>query len=216
MEPSYETVVDISTILWTMSAMLIHGVMLALQLGLIVFLIVTGMLALLAPGLDAPWLRRLGAMRGQAPYAPPFAASRVALGVGLSLPLAAGAGVGLSLAASLATLVLLIAMEKGFSRDGIREGRVARRIAMLAAALVAAFAAWEGEDGLELSVEVLATAQGWRMEELEWQLSNDVEAPKVGDLAPDFELQDPSGESTVRLSDFRGKRPVALVFGSYT
>jgi len=43
-----------------------------------------------------------------------------------------------------------------------------------------------------------------------------VSAPKVGDLAPDFELQDPSGETAVRLSDFRGTRPVALVFGSYT
>ena len=41
-------------------------------------------------------------------------------------------------------------------------------------------------------------------------------APKVGDVAPDFELQDPEGETAVRLSDFRDKRPVVLVFGSYT
>ena len=36
------------------------------------------------------------------------------------------------------------------------------------------------------------------------------------DLAPDFELQDPSGRTAVRLADFRGVRAVALVFGSYT
>ena len=50
-----------------------------------------------------------------------------------------------------------------------------------------------------------------------------------GDLAPDFELfplrdyspevtsrKQDADESKVRLSDFRGDRPVALVFGSYT
>jgi peroxiredoxin len=39
---------------------------------------------------------------------------------------------------------------------------------------------------------------------------------KVGDLAPDFELTVRGGEQKVRLSSFRGRRPVALVFGSYT
>lgn len=41
-------------------------------------------------------------------------------------------------------------------------------------------------------------------------------APKLGDEAPDFELCDTNGENAVRLSNFRGERPVALVFGSFT
>ncbi len=42
-------------------------------------------------------------------------------------------------------------------------------------------------------------------------------APNVGDPAPNFELPRlGDAEQTVRLSDFRGKRPVALIFGSYT
>jgi len=57
-------------------------------------------------------------------------------------------------------------------------------------------------------------------------------APKVGSHAPDFELEvvvdvsrlghakeagdKPKKPETVRLSAFRGKRPVALIFGSYT
>ena len=49
-----------------------------------------------------------------------------------------------------------------------------------------------------------------------WQKKMDALAPKVGDIAPDFELCDASGESTIRLSDFRGQKPVALAFGSYT
>ncbi len=38
----------------------------------------------------------------------------------------------------------------------------------------------------------------------------------VGDLAPDFTLSSLDGKRKVRLSRFRGKRPVALIFGSYT
>jgi peroxiredoxin len=49
-----------------------------------------------------------------------------------------------------------------------------------------------------------------------WQNEYDPLAPKVGDAAPDFELRDINSEKTVRLSDFRDKKPVALIFGSYT
>jgi peroxiredoxin len=49
-----------------------------------------------------------------------------------------------------------------------------------------------------------------------WQRRYDAGAPKVGDTAPDFELSDSGGENPVRLSDYRGKRPVALIFGSFT
>lgn len=38
----------------------------------------------------------------------------------------------------------------------------------------------------------------------------------VGDPAFDFELPRLEGGGTVRLADFAGVRPVALVFGSYT
>jgi len=40
--------------------------------------------------------------------------------------------------------------------------------------------------------------------------------PKAGDVAPDFTLASPDGATTVALSSFRGRRPVVLVFGSYT
>jgi hypothetical protein len=42
------------------------------------------------------------------------------------------------------------------------------------------------------------------------------QAPRAGDLAPDFTLTDSSGTETVTLSGFRGRKPVALVFGSFT
>ena len=50
----------------------------------------------------------------------------------------------------------------------------------------------------------------------DWQERFEPQAPKPGDLAPDFSLRDVDGGHAVRISDFRGKKPVALVFGSYT
>jgi hypothetical protein len=37
-----------------------------------------------------------------------------------------------------------------------------------------------------------------------------------GDIAPDFTLESPDGKSVATLSSFRGDKPVALIFGSYT
>ena len=56
----------------------------------------------------------------------------------------------------------------------------------------------------------------YRRESKAWQKKYDALAPKDGDVAPDFELLDVNGENLVHLSDFQGKKPVALIFGSYT
>ncbi len=55
-----------------------------------------------------------------------------------------------------------------------------------------------------------------RMEYRAWQKKYNPLAPKVGEEAPDYSLHDVNGENQVRLSDFRGKKPVALIFGSFT
>ena len=55
-----------------------------------------------------------------------------------------------------------------------------------------------------------------RQEARAWQDEYDGGAPKLGDVAPDFELSDIGGNKTVRLSDYRGSQPVGLIFGSFT
>lgn len=55
-----------------------------------------------------------------------------------------------------------------------------------------------------------------RREAIAWQKHYDQFAPKARDIAPDFELFDVNGENPVTLSQFRGEKPVALVFGSFT
>ena len=41
-------------------------------------------------------------------------------------------------------------------------------------------------------------------------------APRRGEKAPEFELESWDGKSKTRLAEFRGVRPVVLIFGSYT
>ena len=41
-------------------------------------------------------------------------------------------------------------------------------------------------------------------------------APKVGEVAPLFTLRSLDGKSKMELKSFAGKRPVVLIFGSYT
>ena len=186
MDPGYENVMDTATLVQTVLALGIHGAVATLQAALAVYLVATGAQTL------AAWTGRI----------------RVLLGIGLLLPLLLGVPFVIPLLAILAAGALLLFVQK--------EGGLLRRAAIAGLAIVAVFMLWERDDPLDLGVEVITTMAKWRADELDWQQTNDVKAPKVGDLAPDFELQDPSGASAVRLSDFRGKRPVALIFGSYT
>ena len=57
---------------------------------------------------------------------------------------------------------------------------------------------------------------GFRRSLMSGQKALDAQAPRAGDVAPDFTLYDIEGQDSVTLSDFRGKKPVALVFGSFT
>jgi hypothetical protein len=59
------------------------------------------------------------------------------------------------------------------------------------------------------------TIRGLR-EGLAWQKKFGAHAPKKGDAAPNFTLSDVNGENPVRLSQFFGQGPIALVFGSFT
>jgi len=42
------------------------------------------------------------------------------------------------------------------------------------------------------------------------------EGPAPGAQAPAFRLRTHDGKRTVSLSDYRGKKPVVLIFGSFT
>jgi hypothetical protein len=188
MDPTYESVVETSGLIWTMLAYVVHAGFAGLQGALVLYLSVTGVRALL-----------------QEPDARAVAGLRLAAAVALSLPALLGAPFSASFIGCGLALLLALRQPAGWRRRGLLGATV----------LVAAFGLFEVEDPAALGLQLFADMQG-RSQHLEWQIQADRHAPKVGDLAPDFSLEDPSGVTRVRLSDFRGKRPVALMFGSYT
>ncbi len=61
-------------------------------------------------------------------------------------------------------------------------------------------------DGLQGNVKLALTATTAR----------DETGPKEGAFPPDFNLKRMGSEEKVRLSSFKGNRPVGLIFGGYT
>jgi len=216
MDPSYETIIDTQNLIWTMLVYLLHGGIVFLQTSLACFLLGTGTHNLLAPDLDRGWLHKLGTIIPGGSRTRLAGGIRVAFGLMMLAPLALGSPASVSLLATIGAFAFLIALERQIEADTRLTGQFIRRAAIAFAAISALFIWWEGEDNLVLGSDLLVRSMEWRNEEITWQQTLDQKSPKVGDEAPDFELQDPEGNVRVRLSDFRGKRPVALVFGSYT
>ncbi len=48
------------------------------------------------------------------------------------------------------------------------------------------------------------------------EIGSGASGPKLEALAPDFTLKSPDGKKTISLHDYRGKKPVVLIFGSFT
>jgi hypothetical protein len=48
------------------------------------------------------------------------------------------------------------------------------------------------------------------------ELGSMFEGPSIGERAPDFRLKTHDGKQTIRLAQYHGKKPVVLVFGSFT
>lgn len=216
MDSGYENIMDTTDSVWLFVGYATHVVMLLFQSSLAAFLVASGTHNALLPDRDSVWLRRLGATRIGAPGARVTGLVRIALGLGLLAPAAVGAPLAVSFVACFAAFGFLLTLERAVPGSERSRGRIVRLSAIAFAAAAAPFMLWEGKDNIVLSRDLLARASEWRNEEVDWQQAGDPKAPKVGDLAPDFELQDPEGVARVRLSDFRGHRPVALLFGSYT
>jgi hypothetical protein len=51
---------------------------------------------------------------------------------------------------------------------------------------------------------------------LKGELGSAFEGPKVGQKAPNFTLKTHDGKQDITLSDYQGKKPVVLIFGSFT
>jgi hypothetical protein len=72
------------------------------------------------------------------------------------------------------------------------------------------------KDFERMSVYMSGMPADERAAKMKFMAERETLAPAVGAEAPDFELPMLESGGRVRLSAFRGRKPVALIFGSYT
>lgn len=195
-----------------------HALLAIAQIALCIFMVANGVILLSKKTQVGKWAARFGLAASEKLGQTPVKGWLIILtGVGLIVPLF-GVSHWIAIISCTASIYWLIALS-GYSTDidGKKTGGLARKGLLAGAVLVLGFTVWEGRDLMRAAWEVSYKAVYWRNKEVAgWQHDNNPNVPKPGEMAPDFELTDVHGEKTVRLSDFRGQRPVVLLFGSFT
>ena len=109
---------------------------------------------------------------------------------------------------------MMIERIKAMDRDGngkIERSEVSERVLRMFMRLDA------NGDGVANEKEIIAFQERMRSRaNLNDKESRRDDAPAVGALAPQFTLKRMESDDTVDLASFKGKKPVVLVFGSYT
>ena len=71
-------------------------------------------------------------------------------------------------------------------------------------------------DFARMTAWMAALPEAERASMMQFIAARETKAPAVGAVAPDFDLPLLGSSVRVRLANFTGIRPVALIFGSYT
>jgi len=195
-----------------------HAFLAVAQLLLCVYLVANGIALLSSKGNLGKWATRFGLVVNENLRANSLNHwLMIATGVALILPLF-GMSYWLAVVACPITIYWIIKLTKGLTDPRDRKvGSVIRKGLVMSAVLVFGFTIWEARDLVYAGWDVNYKAIYWRHKEVTvWQNENNPKVPKIGAMAPDFELSDATGTKTVRLSDFRVNKPVVLLFGSFT
>ena len=203
---------------WSLLAYGFQALFAVAQILLCIYLIAGGVLQLSSKESLGKWAGRLGlTLHPDFKKTPWLGWVMIVAGGGLILPFLTGATYWVSVVASSMAFVLLLYLARPLAVHGIRTGRFARSALVFCAGLIFCLTLWEGGDLIGMAKSVVTKAKYWRDKEVAgWQVEHNPNVPKIGEMAPDFQLSDQTGEKTVRLADFRGKKPVVLVFGSFT
>jgi hypothetical protein len=71
---------------------------------------------------------------------------------------------------------------------------------------------WKDQGTSERAPSKLVLIEGL----LKGELGSPFEGPKIGQKAPNFTLKTHDGKREITVSDYQGKKPVVLIFGSFT
>ncbi len=196
----------------------LHALLALAQIGLCLFLVLNGRVILSNKKQLGKWGSRFGLTINERLSQKTISGWLMILtGVALVLPLL-GLSYWFAVVACPVSIYWIIVLTSG--SDNIERKTTAKlthKGLIIGAVLVCGFTIWEQKDLVRTAVVICYKAAYWEMEEvMGWQKTNNPNVPKVGEMPPDFELTDVTGTKTVRLSDFRGKKPVVLLFGSFT
>jgi hypothetical protein len=213
---TYPEIMDPSTMNFFLYSIIIHSILVVLQAGLAGFLILSGILNIFLINPDIKLLRTLGLL-------PPIpeekknvhGSIRIILGVALLLPLI-GVPYGVSGIAAILAFIFMIYEHRNRQTQVKNRGSLMRYAMMGLAFICSVSIFFDKADNLVAGKDFLFWGAFFRQEAIRIQIHGEKNTPKLGDLAPDFELSDPSGTKSIRLSDYRDKKPVVLVFGSFT
>lgn len=208
----------IKYLLLTVVAYGLHTFLAITQILLALFLIVSGVIHLRDNWQLGKWSSRIGFVKNeQLVHKPLNCWLMMVTGLLLIVPLF-GLSHWFGVFGCAAAIYWIIALVNGPANVEQKEtGSFPRKALILSGVLLFGFTIWEGRDLIRAAWDVSYKAAYWRkLEVAGWQKENNPKAPKVGEMAPDFELKDLHGKESVRLSDFKGKRPVVLLFGSFT
>jgi len=195
-----------------------HAYLAIAQVALCLFLVANGAILLSNSKQLGKWAQRLGLMTNERLGQNSFNGwLMLVTGAALILPLF-GLPYWFAAIACPVSFYWIKALASGMDdTDRKKTGNLARKGLMISAVLIFGFTIWEGRDLVRACGEITYKAAYWQITEVQgWQKENNPNVPKVGEMAPDFELTDVTGSRTARLSDFRGKKPVVLLFGSFT
>jgi len=188
------------------------------QILLCVYLLASGMVHLSSKESVGKWAGRFGLVVNQEIRQKPWMSwLMIVTGIAFILPLF-GLSYWIAVVACIIAIYCILTMTTGLTDlDERQTGIIMRKGLALSAVLIFGFTLWEGRDLVSVGFNVNYKAIYWRNLEVSgWQQEHNPNVPKVGEMAPDFELSDYTGSKMVRLSDFRGEKPVVLLFGSFT
>lgn len=196
----------------------LHGLIAVAQIAIGLFLLANGRILLSDKKQLGKWATRFGlTVNDRLSQNPLNGWLMIATGAALIFPIL-GLPHWFAVVACPIAIFWIIALRRDPSTTETRKrGNWAQKGLIVGAVLVFGFTIWEGSDLVRSAVSITYKAAYYEMTEVQgWQKTNNPNVPQVGELAPDFELTDVHGKETVRLSDFRGNRPVVLLFGSFT
>lgn len=195
-----------------------HAFLALAQILLCLYLITNGLVLLSSKTELGRWIRRLGLVANKdLAQSKSFSLLMLATGIAFILPLI-GASYWIAVVACPFAIYLIFKISNTIKDVTEKKaGKLVRAGLVMSALLICGFTIWEERDLVYAGYIVNYKSIYWRHKEVSvWQQENNPNAPKVGEMAPDFELSDYIGTGTMRLSDYRGDKPVVLLFGSFT